>query len=70
MYPSLELALTCRFSYFQMLSLGSELKVLMQCGGHLNLVNLLGIVAENIANRKNTDTNQISIENYYFSSLC
>lgn len=37
---------------FQMLALGSELKVLMQCGGHLNLVNLLGIVAENIANRK------------------
>ncbi len=34
-----------------MLALGSELKVLMQCGGHLNLVNLLGIVAENIANR-------------------
>lgn len=32
-----------------MLSLGSELKLLMQCGGHLNLVNLLGIVAENIA---------------------
>ncbi|XP_037029495.1 ankyrin-1-like [Bradysia coprophila] len=33
----------------KMLSLGSELKLLMQCGGHLNLVNLLGIVAENIA---------------------
>lgn len=34
-----------------MLSMGAELKIIMQSGGHMNLVNLLGIVSENVASR-------------------
>lgn len=40
------------FGQFQtFLALGSELKVMMYCRGHPNIVNLLGIVSDHIANR-------------------
>lgn len=41
-----------------MRALISELKIMVHLGQHLNVVNLLGAVTKNIAQRKSTNTLQ------------